>query len=977
MSDKFDVLMWCSDDGLSRDFDYPEACEAMAGPDQMVQSVRDGVPMQLNIATDDIVNMNIKTLNLKEVTNPSNFESGNIPTVGGLFSEVIFGSTQEERRKTWGYINLNTKLIHPYIYEVLTRLQQNIEKVCSGEGAWKIDSKGKLVEAKPGDPDYNPDNTGIDWFIEVYPKIVFPRNKSLERNERLDLLETFAPGEIFITKWLVMPVFFRDVETRDGPPKVPEINNLYRDLIRYSQSIKQESIMYVSNMAKYNMQKTLVSIRKYFQTLIEKSDGFFHQYVVGKNPDYGARSVISCAVLDQYDKPDDDPIDMNHTGIPLSQVCIMLFPYIRRWVHNFLENNLSIDCHLVPYREKVGDEIVVKPKELDDPMSVYTQDYIKKRIDKWIDNYESRFDPVMVPLKDGTEKALVFRGRPFANDPDNPQAATISKRPMTWTDLLYMAAVDVSADKVVWTTRYPVVGHLSTFPSMIHVLSTIKTMPVMIDGTVYKYYPVIDPSLPKNVVAVSFNDTVTMSNMYLSAINGDYDGDTVSMRVPFLVESNEESVGIINSLKQYLNAQGNLVRNVKNESYLMLYNLTKPDSTAGNADDIIKGKFLAMKHEDIGVKKLAELFGTNYNANTKKIEDPKYKTGMKLHLNAGEYINKEAVDTTLGIFMFNKILVEPYISKVIPNGYYNEVLTSKKAKALFNIVGNAAMYGRISPEELWPFLRAFEFYTTKSVTIFCPSYTSNILIPKKELLDQKDKFFKENNNPSLAEMEELENNLTDQASKMLENDPGYPLFASDARGSVADNYKVMSVMVGPVLNPATGEWERIESDYISGIKKNELTQAGNMVINGVYPKACGTADSGYITKQFNAVFESLRVDEDGTDCGTKSYVLVKLTPQNWKGFELQNIYDGDKQVVLDETNYQKFLGKIVKMRSPMCCTSANICSGCAGRRPYVLNMPNIGLQLNNMPNTFLELSMKKFHVSKVETDDVDVNKLLI
>ena len=159
--------------------------------------------------------------------------------------------------------------------------------------------------------------------------------------------------------------------------------------------------------------------------------------------------------------------------------------------------------------------------------------------------------------------------------------------------------------------------------------------------------------------------------MYLSAINGDYDGDTVSMRVPFLVESNEESVGIINSLKQYLNAQGNLVRNVKNESYLMLYNLTKPDSTAGTADDIIKGKFLALKYEDIGVKKLAELFGTNYNANTKKIEDPKYKTGMKLHLNAGEYINKEAVDTTLGIFMFNKILVEPYISKVILDIWLN------------------------------------------------------------------------------------------------------------------------------------------------------------------------------------------------------------------------------------------------------------------------------------------------------------------
>ena len=55
--------------------------------------------------------------------------------------------------------------------------------------------------------------------------------------------------------------------------------------------------------------------------------------------------------------------------------------------------------------------------DITDPMSQFTGDYIVKRINGWIDNFESRFDPVMVPLKDGTEKALVFRGRPFANDP--------------------------------------------------------------------------------------------------------------------------------------------------------------------------------------------------------------------------------------------------------------------------------------------------------------------------------------------------------------------------------------------------------------------------------------------------------------------------------------------------------------------------------------------------------------------------------
>ena len=350
---------------------------------------------------------------------------------------------------------------------------------------------------------------------------------------------------------------------------------------------------------------------------------------------------------------------------------------------------------------------------------------------------------------------------------------------------------------------------------------------------------------------------------------------------------------------------------------------------------------------------------------------------MRVHLDAGEYINKTAVDTNLGILVFNKILIEPYISKIIPNGYYNEVLVSKKTKAIFNLIGEAILYGDITTDEVWPFLKAFEFYTTKGVTIFSPSYTSNILIPKKELLKEKEEFFKKNPDASLAQVVELGNALSAKASNMLENDPGMPLFVADARGSVADNYRVMSIMVGNVLNPATGKFERIESDYISGIKKEELSKAGNMVIDGVYPKACGTAESGYKTKQFNAVFQSIRVDKDGTDCGTKSYILVNINEGNWRQFEFQNVYDGSNVVPLTRDNYKKFCGHIVKMRSPMCCTNTIICSACAGRRPYILGLYNIGLQFSDMPNAFLEGGMQKFHVSTMELLSVDPDKLLI
>lgn len=540
----------------------------------LMSTVGPDTPMKLNIQTQSIIDNNIKILKLGQVTNTVSFEKGDIPTTTGLFSEIIFGTTQDERRNKWGWIDLKTKVIHPYIYEVLTRIQQNIDKCCRGEGAWRIDGHHQLVPAKPTDPDYNEDNTGMDWFIENYSKIKFRRNGSRERDERLDFLATFAPGEIFIDKWFVMPVFYRDVENKSGSKmQIPPINDLYIDVIRYANSIEMETIGFINNMAKYNLEKTLIAIRKKFQSLLEKSKGFFHQYVMGKNPDYGIRSVISCAVLDQYDKPDECPIDMIHSGIPLAEVCTAVFPFIVRWISNFMTNSFEASTNIIPVIDKSGKLVsLYKPEEV---MSMYTPEFIKKKINKWIDNYESRFDPVEIPMSDGKLHHVAFTGVPYSGRPSNINAATISKRAFTWTDLLYIAAEECINDKTIWIVRYPMASHMNTFPSKVHVLSTINTMPILLNGKVYKWYPIVNPDAPKKVVSTSFNDTVTMSNMYLDAMTADYDGDTISGRVPYTVEANEESEGIINSVKNYLNAQGTLVRNVKNESNLALFNMTK------------------------------------------------------------------------------------------------------------------------------------------------------------------------------------------------------------------------------------------------------------------------------------------------------------------------------------------------------------------------------------------------------------------
>ena len=953
-----------------------------------IRTVGPDVPFKVDIQTQEIIDLSIKYLDLKPVTNAVSFERENIPTVDGLFSEEIFGKTVDERKRTYGYIELNTTIIHPFIYEILTKLQQNISKCCAGEGCWKVTDKGDLIRLKDDDPEANPENTGMDWFVKNYPKIKWKRNNSRERNERIDTLETLEPKDIFLTKFLVQPVFYRDVEggNDSGPKKIPPINKEYINLIRYAKSLSQKTIMFIGNTAKYQIQLTTLKIHRYFRQLIEKSDGFFNLYVVGRSPDYGHRSVISCMVLDQFDTPDEVPIDVNHCGIPLAEVCVTLFPFIVRWVSNYLTEQFeSAGKHI----QVINNKGEVISAEMINPMDDYTTDLIKKRIDKYIDNYESRFEPVYVTLKrEGSDELvkqpLVFAGRPF--DPKNPNAegsAPIAHRPFTWTDLLYIAAVEVSSDKSTWVTRYPLTTYTGIFPCMIHVMSTIKTEPIKlrVNGIEreYPYYPVIDTDATPEQVSVAFNDTLNMDNSFLEAIKGDYDGDQVSHRALFSNEANEETANIITSKKHYLDCQGKLTRTLGNEGILGLYAMTqfypnkaKPASLAA-VNEIINTNY-----KNIGVKKLTEWFGYTSDIETKKIKKPKYINYDTFTLTAGQYTNKKEIETTLGLIAFNKICIEPYVMEILPDGYWNIPLSDKGYQMLFDQVATALKYDRISIDKLWPFLKAVQFYGYKATTIFASSMTTASILPDKKIMEKRNEFFKNNPNPTLEEVTSLEDELSAMLQKKIDDDTSRSLFASGAKAKVNDQLKNINTMIGPVFNPATNQYDVIKSNYVEGFAKHEIPMAGNMVVSASYPKAVGTADAGYVTKQFYALFGATVVDKDGTDCHTKSYLNLTYTENTWKSLEGQNVMINETEyVTVTDQNYKQFINKPIKVRSPMCCTGKKICSVCAGRRPYEMEMENIGINFALVPNTFLNAGMKKFHTSKVKLSSVKNDQLFI
>lgn len=531
--------------------------------------------MKLGILTDDM----IKKGNLKPVTNPIPFIRGTEPTPDGLFSYEIFGSTSETRRRQCAYIDLHEKFFHPFVYEILDRLiPKKFAKCAAGMGAWTIDG-GVLKEVIDTDsPLYNVEHTGLRWLIKHYHDLDLQKNQSITRNDRITMLKNLKDNEIFITKWLVIPVFYRDVEITNGRRSVPELDDMYTNIIRYVNGL-DDAFNFFSNSLVYNVQAALVQIRKHGQKLIELKHGFFHQNILGKNTDRGSRDVISVPPMNHYETPKQNPVDIFHTGIPVAKCLVLGYDFIMRYCLNFFANNFRNAASYPVYQLNNGSYEMIGSIPIKPQVEKFNTKYIEKKMEQYKQYHAGRFEPITITAADGREIPMHFSGLLQSMSGFNPDSVPnrLVNRPFTWTDLFYMAAVDTLSDKYVYITRYPVEDYSHIFPSKCTPVSTLRTIPVKVDGKLYPNYPVIDTTLPTDKIATLFIDTVTMSNLFLDALGGDYDGDTTIEKLCFTLEANEEAEKLSQDIRSFVSPDGKMLKFIKNEGYLAFYNMTRLD----------------------------------------------------------------------------------------------------------------------------------------------------------------------------------------------------------------------------------------------------------------------------------------------------------------------------------------------------------------------------------------------------------------
>lgn len=491
------------------------------------------------------IEQDIKVNDLKEVTSPTIYRSTNQFNPAGLFSEEIFGQTEEEQKYRCGYIKLPIHVFNPDAAKtIISRSGGIIRKMAYGEVRCNI-VDGVLVQ------DENGKYCGLKDLYTIWDQIDIRKTLKTRNDDSLEILTKSPKRLIFIDKLLVLPPGFRPTGTKNGKPVKSELNSIYIKILGF----KSVTAHTTANVYKvYNqIQDAVIETYTYIHNYVGTKNGYFQKNLLAKNTVGTVRNVISAPSY----KSNNPEVGIYRTGYPLMSLVSMFRPFVKFHLKQFLSYDNIQAMHPTPEE--------VKRDNID---NIYDDKMLEDLIRIFMQNPGSRFR--VLYLDPQNQHPIIFNAL-------NLKTKEAISRPMTLTDAIFICCYRsvVVADRHVYTVRYPIGDYLGAFFTKVHALSTNETIPVQFQGENYSTYPLVDPELPHSRVATSFVDVINMSNSRLKNLGGDYDGDTVKSTGVWSDEANEQAEKLMYSKIYNVRPDLTAAYPIEIECLNGLYGLTK------------------------------------------------------------------------------------------------------------------------------------------------------------------------------------------------------------------------------------------------------------------------------------------------------------------------------------------------------------------------------------------------------------------
>lgn len=518
----------------------------------------------------------VKKNGYKPITNPRAFSRDNIPSDDGLLSNTIFGITKDDRAGIFAYIDLHGWFIDPSCYKTWVRMDSKIKNIVHGIGTYRINDLGDIEEDPSG-------KTGIEFLRKNINKIRFKSSESLRRDIKVQYMEQNR-NKMFISKYLVIPPYYRDKNTSSSRTVgLGGINKLYNNLIVATNALlaTQDYMFDTSDAMNGRVQECILCIYDWFcgnnnpnintdlGVGLSGKMGILRRTNMSKTANFSSRLVISAPEL-KAEKPEDMMVDFDRSAVPLASVITQFRDFIMYHTKRFFENEFQ-GIETYPIMDKSGRVKYVVPEN---PEIVFSDERIKREMERFVHGYNNRFVPIEIPIEGTKEKYYMqFKGRGTIGKSNNPES--IYHRRLTWCDVFYIACVEATKDKQVLVTRFPIDSFSNQITTKIVVSSTEQTEQIYFNDTYYPYYPRIREENILTDTSNVFVDTLKISNLYLPGMHGDYDGDQTTCRGVYTTEANDELRFFMNSKHNFVDFGCKPLRQSTLDSVQSLYALTK------------------------------------------------------------------------------------------------------------------------------------------------------------------------------------------------------------------------------------------------------------------------------------------------------------------------------------------------------------------------------------------------------------------
>jgi DNA-directed RNA polymerase subunit beta' len=207
--------------------------------------------------------------------------------------------------------------------------------------------------------------------------------------------------------------------------------------------------------------------------------------------------------------------------------------------------------------------------------------------------------------------------------------------------------------------------------------------------------------------------------------------------------------------------------------------------------------------------------------------------------------------------------------------------------------------------------------------------------------------------------------------KILKSLPVSDFIDSGARGSW-DQCKQLVLSRGYVSD-ANGviKGNLIRSSLVQGLSQSEFFNSSWGARKSLLDTATSTGDAGYLTRQLIYSTVGIELGEED-DCGTTDTLDV-VVPNNDDGERMVKtllgrymVDDNGNVVRIKISDYKNYLGKTIKLRSPIFCKSKKICKKCYGDLYKLLHSDQVGIIATQaVGERTTQLVLRTFHTGGV------------